>query len=1364
MPAGGELVRGENLAELREHLASSPLPAGMAQLEAGDGDALVCYPLLIETDAPYLHPMPEGQRFWGFSLSYEDIETDSHPTLTAWYDRLISEGGACLHLALPADVDMAASTQLSRALFELGRRSFENRIPVGLALSLPWQWLSTVATLAAVAENLRVIFEPAGAVVVPQACWQDAQWRALLTALSVQYKTRLWLEPADGSLAGWASVFSPEPYSGKAEVISLTSPQSGLGFAGLWAGEDLDSQPDDDESAKALKSEAIRSRVMSRVALLEALDEAELLPEGIKRDPATVRELDEPFIEAAHRLVSQAAVPLALLRVADLRLPQLDEGNGEAHTTRRMDAQRLIGLFVNERGRWTPHEQRTALTLPSATYRLQCHQDFRLGDAASQTDYLNALGISHVYTSPLLKARSGSPHGYDIIEHASLNPELGTSEVLEHLSHRLREQEMGLIVDIVPNHMGIGKDNPWWMDVLENGPASAHARYFDIDWRPVKGELQGKVLIPVLGGPYGEVLASGQLTLSFDSQRGRLWLNYYDHLLPVNPASYPLVLGNRLELLRLERGEDDMALMRYESIVQAFEHLPAGMGLNSELINLRQREAHVAHTRLMELCRDEASIAAFIQRTIDEAFTVATGDEAPTAASEPIARLHQLLEAQNYRLAYWRVAADEINYRRFFDINDLAGVRVEDSQVFTDTHRRIFDWLDRGLIDGLRIDHPDGLFNPIGYCDQLQHRARTVLHASPADEASSDSLPLYVVVEKILAPFERLSAQWAVHGTTGYDYLNALNGLFVRPEAAESFSRIYERFIGQHSDYHEAVLACKQLIITTALTSELTVLTHLLNDLSESSLVYRDFTLNALRHALIEVIACFPVYRTYVRPGEVSKTDRQYVDWAVRLAKRRSTTMETSIYDFIAKVLLLEFDERDDEAFRNAAAHFAMKFQQVTGPVMAKGVEDTLFYRYNRLISLNEVGGEPNRFGLSMASFHHQNVDRAERHPFGMITTSTHDTKRSEDVRARINVLSEIPHTWQKKLFRWARLNRYRKREIDDTQPPAPSRNDEYLIYQTLIGAAPIEGITPENAASFADRMETYLLKAMREAKQHSSWINQNAAYEEAATSFVRRLLEPATASNRNLFLDDFNAFVEELLPYGLHNALAQALLKLASPGVPDIYQGQERWDFSLVDPDNRRPVDYGELRQMLASLKNEQPTFEQLAVEGWQDGRIKLEVTRRMLAARREAPEVWVNGGYIPLEAVNLSDPEAPHPMREHLVAFARLSADGQRAALVAAPRFVLEAERYLDIRTDGKSSPWQGLGLQWPDALKAFKQWQPLFAHDRATTPQVVLDDNGYLQVESLMPWDDCRFRLAVLQAQGTKTRGPSYDIANC
>jgi (1->4)-alpha-D-glucan 1-alpha-D-glucosylmutase len=920
--------------------------------------------------------------------------------------------------------------------------------------------------------------------------------------------------------------------------------------------------------------------------------------------------------------------------------------------------------------------------IPRATYRLQLNRDFTLQQATEIVPYLSALGISHCYISPFLKARAGSIHGYDIVDHNSLNPEIGSIEDFDRFVIALHEHGMGLILDIVPNHMGVmGGDNAWWLDVLENGESSIYANYFDIDWHPLKDELDGKVLVPVLHDHYGAVLEGGDLKLVFHAERGDFDISYHEHRFPVDPKEYPRILQHCAAKPPDVPGEQNPDLLEFQSLITAFSHLPARQEISSDRVAERNRDKEINKRRLAELCARAPEIAGCIARAV-ESFN---GNPAsPTSFEE----LHELIKAQAFRLANWRVASDDINYRRFFDTNDLAGICMENEQVFQATHRLLLSLMAEGKVNGLRIDHPDGLYDPAQYFERL-NRGIAIATSSSEDESQTSTCAgsHYLVIEKILTGQERLPAQWAVCGTTGYDFANLVNGLFVDPSAATRLERIYRSFIDDDTDFDDLAYRCRKLIIRVALVSELNVLANRLSRIALAKRRTCDFTLNSLRDALMEVVASFPVYRTYVSPSGVSESDARYIHAAIADAKWRSPAEDTSIFDFISEVLLTHIAEGQDSAYRDAVTTFAMKFQQFTSPVMAKGLEDTVFYRYNRLVSLNEVGSDPRRFGITTADFHAANQERQRSWPHTMLATSTHDSKRSEDVRSRIDVLSEISGLWRLRLRDWRRFNRSHKKLVNDR--PAPSANDEYLLYQTLIGAWPLEPLREKNDCEvFRERMESYMLKAIREAKRNTSWINQNTEYEAAVSSFVKALLTPTV---KNRFLDDFVPFQRRIARTGLWNSLSQTLLKLTCPGVPDIYQGNELWDFSLVDPDNRRLVNYPRRQQVFEGFSgwDDAPdgSFLGRLLQTPEDGRLKLYLIWRTLCLRQEQSELFQTDEYLP---VTVEGTKA-----NHVVAFVRKS--GAAKMLVVAPRLIASLLNGADLPPIG-TQVWEDTRLMLP------------------------------------------------------------------
>jgi (1->4)-alpha-D-glucan 1-alpha-D-glucosylmutase len=886
-------------------------------------------------------------------------------------------------------------------------------------------------------------------------------------------------------------------------------------------------------------------------------------------------------------------------------------------------------------------------TIPVATYRLQFNAAFTFSDATAIVDYLHALGISHAYASSYLKAVPGSTHGYDVADPMQFNPEIGDPRSYSAWVDALHASGMGHIIDLVPNHMGIAKSaNPWWQDVLENGSSSRYAQVFDIDWHPLKPELENKVLLPILGDSYGAVLERQQMRLEYD--KGAFRVSYYEQILPIAPGTYDRILGADAQVLLDEIGTDSDVGTEFLSIVTAIRHLPGRDVHDPVAMVERHREKEVIKRRLAALTASAPEVLAHIERAV-ESFNGVPGK--PRSFDQ----LDELLSAQAYRLAYWRVAAEEINYRRFFDINDLAAIRMEDLAVFDRAHAFAFELLAAGSIEGLRIDHVDGLYDPGDYLERLQARAREV-----RPDAYTQERPLYVVVEKILGAGETLP-QWPVEGTTGYDFLAMLNGVFIDQRNERAMTDTYERFTRLRVPFREIAYRGKQLILRVSMASELNVLAHRLNRFSERHRHYRDFTLNSLIQAMREIIACFPVYRTYVndREPDVSERDRAFIGQAVREAKRRNPNRPGAVYDFVRDLLLKKADYIP-ETERAEHMDFVARFQQVTSPVTAKGIEDTALYIYNRLVSLNDVGSEPVHFGVAPDALHKWMTDRVEHSPHALSATSTHDTKRSEDVRARINVLSELPDAWKQATTRWARSNRRGRSTIDGES--YPSRNEEYLLYQTLIGSWPFEPMDAAGERAYRERIVAYMHKAMREAKVFTSWVNPSEPHEQAMTQFVEAVLDTDNAA----FRDDFVEFQRRVAQYGIYNSLAQLVVKIGAPGVPDFYQGTELWDFSLVDPDNRRPVDYERRRTLLGELEpapdGDWKALARRLMESPRDDRLKLYTTTTMLRFRRDHRAVFDAGSYEPLSFEGAR--------RDHLFGFVRGHEDHH--VFVIVPRLV--------------------------------------------------------------------------------------------
>jgi (1->4)-alpha-D-glucan 1-alpha-D-glucosylmutase len=1067
----------------------------------------------------------------------------------------------------------------------------------GAYVRYPLEDMLGIVTLESRRHRCLVIGEDLG--TVPEGLRE-----ALLDAAILSYRL-LYFEQHDGGFC------RPRDWPQQALVAASTHDLSTL--PAFWRGDDLelrarlDLYPSPDVSA----SERQR-RIIDRERLVAALAEESL--------PAMV-DGDTP-IESIYRFLARTPSHLLMVQPEDLlgvveplnvpgttqeypnwrrKLP-LDVADlfADARITRVAEAINVEG----RRGPWRGKSVTAIPEVPTATYRLQFNKDFTFADATRLVPYLKSLGISHVYASSYLKARPGSAHGYDITDHNELNPEIGSWSEFEAFCAALRQAGMGHILDFVPNHMGIGHaDNAFWLDVLEWGRTSPHADFFDINWRPRQPNLRNKVLVPLLGDQYGNVLERGELKLRFDVESGGFSVWYFQHRFPVNPSCYHLILGDL---------DDDLRRLAI-TVPEVNEAATRSVGEK-----LKEELARFAKTNPEHLHRVNDAAERF---------------NGQPGQPESFQRLHELLEQQAYRLAFWRVAADEINYRRFFDINELAGIRMENPEVFTGTHRLVGRLISQGKLHGLRLDHVDGLLDPGGYLEHLN------------DFAAERTKSFYIVAEKILARHERLRPDWPIAGTTGYDFINLVNGVFVDPDGKAALDRTYRRFLDRSSDFDEILYACKLQVIDTMLASELNRLASALDALSEQHWNTRDYTEERLRAALREVVAGFPVYRTYVTGSGPSADDRRDIDWAIGQARKTYIGPDPEILDFVRAALTLDLVDWNPAFDRDEVLRFALRFQQYTGPVMAKALEDTCFYRFNRLLSLNEVGGDPRQFGVTVSAFHHLMQERAKSWPGAMSPLATHDTKRGADLRARLNVLSEVAPEWNQRVRRWASLNRYKRGKVAGS--PAPSPNDEYAIYQTLLGAWPagLTGVAAPEAAAiepFRSRVQDTVLKSIREAKRRTSWINPNEAYESACLRFVERVLE---TDRQNPFLDDFVAFQQRIAQLGVLNSISQTVLALTAPGVPDIYRGGVLWDLSMVDPDNRRPVDFDLRQRMLAEVDQDLQIREWMTA--WQDGRIKLAIVAALLRCRRQYPEVFSRGSYEPIAFEG--------PLSNHLLGFTR-------------------------------------------------------------------------------------------------------------
>ena len=839
-------------------------------------------------------------------------------------------------------------------------------------------------------------------------------------------------------------------------------------------------------------------------------------------------------------------------------------------------------------------------------------------------------------------------HGYDIVSHEKLNSEIGSEEDLRELVAALRDRGMGLILDTVPNHMGVGfGDNPWWQDVIENGRAAEHANFFDIDWSPLKPELRDKVLLPVLGESYGEALDSGKLKLDFD---GKFFVAYYDRRFPVDPQTIPFIVFETLHRAR-PSGDQSGPAAELEQILQQMSSLPP----HSERDPVRVTWRHDLAPRLTARMRELADASAFVRGLLKQAAEEMMRDTD---------RYHSFLERQAYRLAFWRVSAEEINYRRFFDINDLVGLRMENPDVFAKTHKLLRRLLADGLVDGIRIDHLDGMLNPRQYLTRVQmlYAASQCVGGEPRPPLAPNGIevevqnafgqrgsfheapPLYCVVEKILEPGEQLPDEWPVDGTSGYEFANLLTGVFVDARNEAAFTRLYHRVLGRTVNFEDELYHAKKVIMHSALAGEVNVLAHMLEELAGMDRHARDFTRKALRDAIRETIACFPIYRTYIdERGEITDRDRVFIAFAARQARRRNAGTARAVFDFLQNTLLLGGEER----IRAQQLQFTLKFQQLTGPVMAKGLEDTVCYTYNRFVGLNEVGSSPSHFGFTLDEFHHGNSIRSQKWPLSMLASSTHDTKRSEDVRARLSVLSEIPQQWSQQVMRWKRTNASLKTELEDGRV-APDPNEEYLLYQTLVGTWEFGVVQP--SGKHIERIIAYIDKAMHEAKTNLSWINPDEEYAGAVRRFIKEIMEPRRNGAPNFFVRDLSNFVQAIQFHGALNSTSQALLKATAPGVPDFYQGNDLLDFSLVDPDNRRPVDFTTRQNIIRSFAEISPRERSAATarlaERIDTGEAKLWVIQRALCLRRDEPDTF-RGDYLPVHAAG--------NRREHMVSFAR-------------------------------------------------------------------------------------------------------------
>ena len=1166
----------------------------------------------------------------------------------------------------------------------------------GAYLNYRFEELLAIVALESARNSCLVVGEDLG--TVPREV-SDALMRVGALGTRVVY----FEKDADGRFV------DPADYDQEALTVASTHDLPTLG--GFWQGRDIDWRTDLELfPASEQRERHVVMRAGDRAKLLMLLEKHKLAPPDSLPLESGLPELTIELRAALHAFLARTRSRLVGIQAEDL-LGEIEQANLPGTTTEHPNWRRRLALNLESwsedegvsaiieavsaerRARGTGSERKRAgaarATIPRASYRVQLHAGFRFDELTSLVPYLDSLGISHCYCSPYLKARPGSLHGYDVIDHTSLNEEIGDRESFERLSTALRSRGMGQILDMVPNHVGImGRNNSWWLDVLENGPASAFADFFDIDWQPLARGMRNKVLVPVLGDHYGNVLDSGELVLEFDAAHGRFAVGYHEHCFPIDPQRYPLILERDLELLRKRLDTTNPDLLALESLITAFANLPDRDDIDEKSRRDRLRDQRLHQASLERLVSTSSDIAHYI----DECLRAYNGGD--SYPSDTL-RLHGLLEEQAYRLAFWRLASQEINYRRFFDINDLASLRMESPEVFDATHSLVLELVREGKVDGLRIDHPDGLYEPGAYFARLQNSAAGM----EPDEPLGEDLPLYVVAEKILGADEKLRHDWPIHGTTGYEFANLVTRLMTHPDGLADLDTFYRRWTSRGADYAIVLRESKSMIMQSALASELNVLANELGRIAENDPHTRDFGLAGLKNALLEVIASFPVYRTYAVDEDIDEIDADIIERAIADASDVSETADGSVFGFLRDVLLNRLAAGEVPAVRARICRFRMRLQQYTSPVAAKGMEDTAFYRYARLISLNEVGGTPEEPTASIGEFHAANHERALAWRHSMLASSTHDSKRSEDVRARIGVISEVPSLWMRHVERWRQLNaRLKTRGKGEAALPGPDM--EYFIYQTLVGAWPLTEPLAVAGPELPDRMTAYAIKAAREAKRGTSWTNPNPTYEASLERFVTDLLDPETSPE---FIEDFVSLLRRVARPGLFASLSALVLKLCCPGVPDIYQGNELWRFDLVDPDNRRPVDFDRRRELLAELTAPaaiaDPELVDTLMTTVEDGRIKLLITARLLALRRRHPALFADGSYEPLEVSGETG--------RHVIAFAR--SHGPTRLVVAVGRWFTalssdEGRSFDSNRLAGTriERPGGEAAAKWSDALR--------------------------------------------------------------
>lgn len=1078
----------------------------------------------------------------------------------------------------------------------------------------------------------------------------------------LSYRPLIFERLADGA-------FRP-PADWQPQALAVVSTHDLPTLKGFWAGDDIAIQQslgwlgDSDAQVRAQLA-----RAQDRTHLLAALDAQQLLPPGVTLDAQTAPEMTPALAAAVHAFLARTPCQLLGVQLEDL-IGQREQLNVPGTTEDRYPNWRQRMAVPLEQLGSDPYfeaisqavggARRPALEIfvpdlpllasadvPQSTYRLQLNRSFTFAQATAIVPYLHELGVSHLYTSPYLKAAVGSMHGYDVVDPALPNPEIGTEAQHAQLCQALAERGMGHVLDIVPNHMGVQDPaNRWWQDMLEHGEASPHAGTFDIEWQPANPQTGRRVLLPVLGDHYGKLLEAGELQLRFDAHQGRFQVAYWDHAFPLDPRSYAQVLA----AVAMPTAAPACELAEVASLVDALGQVPPQGSDDPQQRAARLRDAPLYQRRLADLAQAHPWVQDWVQACLAR-----TNGQAGDVASFDL--LETVLQAQAYRLADWRVAGDDINYRRFFDINALAAIRMEEPEVFEAVHALPLRWLAEGKVTGLRIDHPDGLADPARYFERLQQH-----HAAQRQAQGQPPQALYLVVEKIMADHEPLPADWLVHGGTGYRFSTLVNGLFIAADAQERFDAIYGEFTGDTKPFEQATYECKRLIIETALFSDMAWLVDTLSRITRADRSVCDFTRNQLRVALVEVAAQFPVYRTYVVPGGASpsEADLQHIAWAISAARRRLGSAEGGVLAYLQAVL--QGEPGPEPGLRG---RFIRRWQQFTAPVMAKSVEDTLFYRYVRLVSLNDVGAEPRRFGISVAAFHQSNLQRARHLPHELLATSTHDSKRSEDVRTRLNVLSEMPDTWQETVQALQAVGERFEVEVDGQVSPLPI--DLWGLYQAMVGIWPAHATNVQERQELVQRIQRYKEKAMREAKLMSNWLFPNEAYEAAVRAYIEKTL------STERFVAVLEDFVQRIAPYGFRNSLVQLALKLTTPGVPDIYQGCEVWNFSLVDPDNRRPVDLEELAASLQPLRAlYQGEGRYPASADWQalqgDGPAmpcgaKQLVTWRLLQLRRQRPALFRDSLYLPLAIEG--------PSQAHALAFARIG--GDQAIVVVCARLLV-------------------------------------------------------------------------------------------